>query len=145
MAAKAAILNLCFELLLNRKAYWLETTESIRVTCRSKVAKIKSSSKVARMDHRFVFSFLKNASVEQTVCVFYWFRHVRFCKLPATVQCRKRYHKLLALLLAGIEPNPGPTPKFPCGVCSSEVEYFGARAFACNTCDTLRKHTYLNI
>ena len=52
------------------------------------------------------------------------------------VKCTSRYHRFILLLISGIEPNPGPSLQgYLCDECSDEVEDFGARAIACNSCD----------
>lgn len=44
-------------------------------------------------------------------------------------------HKMILLLLSGIEPNPGPpTTPYPCGICHRECQW-SQHAFACDTCN----------
>jgi hypothetical protein len=37
--------------------------------------------------------------------------------------------------MGGVGSNPGPSIKYPYGTYNKEVEDFGTRALACNTCD----------
>jgi hypothetical protein len=37
--------------------------------------------------------------------------------------------------MGGVESNPGPSIKYPYGTYNKEVEDFGTRTLACNTCD----------
>lgn len=69
--------------------------------------------------------------------VFAWFRSHRERKIQPTVQLSRKSFWVIFLLLIGIESNPNPASKYPCGSGKNEVEDFGQQDLACNTCDQL--------
>lgn len=63
---------------------------------------------------------------------YYWLLHVKHRRLQ-TKYYDIASHKILLLLMSGIEPNPGPRrPKYPCGICKKACKL---GTIACDECD----------
>ncbi|KAK6183023.1 hypothetical protein SNE40_010577 [Patella caerulea] len=64
--------------------------------------------------------------------VFYWVSHVK--QTSSNLTHRSKSHRLILLLIAGIEPNPGPGTAYPCGQCQKECKT-DTHCNACDNCD----------
>lgn len=75
-----------------------------------------------------------------------WMRHSRYRLARSRLLSYERgSHRLILLLLSGIEPNPGPrTPRFPCGICSKACKN-NQSALGCDECDQWVHRTCLDM
>lgn len=78
-----------------------------------------------------------DSEVERPVCVVVWLRQrIKLAKLQLLVVNKDSHsHRLVMLLIGGVENNPGPRrPRFPCTVCSKACKT-NHQALACDCCD----------
>ncbi|KAK6177784.1 hypothetical protein SNE40_015818 [Patella caerulea] len=64
--------------------------------------------------------------------VFFCVSHVK--QTSSNLTYRSKSHFLILLLVAGIEPNPGPGTAYPCGQCQKECKT-EMHCIACDNCD----------
>ena len=83
----------------------------------------------------FSFTLVNLNTLDSPTQVYFWLSQVRRKSLHPSIHAQCKSHRLILLLISGIEPNPGPASRYPCGVCGHEVEDFGRPSIACNTCD----------
>ena len=83
----------------------------------------------------FSFTLVNLNTLDSPTQVYFWLSQVRRKSLHPSIHAQCKSHRLILLLISGIEPNPGPASRYPCGVCGHEVEDFGQPSIACNTCD----------
>lgn len=67
--------------------------------------------------------------------VFLWYKTQAKYYIQPILKIRRKSFWLIFLLMGGVESNPGPSIKYPYGTYNKEVEDFGTRTLACNTCD----------
>jgi len=69
-----------------------------------------------------------------SINIHYWLHRNKHSDTRQVLTTRdKASHHLILLLLAGIEPNPGPRqPRFPCGICNKACKL---GVIACDDCD----------
>jgi len=76
----------------------------------------------------------------------YWLHHVKHIRLQTKfydIDSVKSSHRLLLLLISGIEPNPGPRcPKYPCGICKKACKL---GTIACDECDQWLHKTCIGV
>lgn len=71
---------------------------------------------------------------QHLINIYYWLHRNKYSDTRQVLTTRdKASHHLILLLLAGIEPNPGPRqPRFPCGICNKACKL---GVIACDDCD----------
>ena len=77
-------------------------------------------------------------NVSSSLQIFLWLRHCKHRLLrhsPTSLSVDRSSHRLVLLLLSGLETNPGPRmPRFPCVVCRKACKT-NQKALACDDCD----------
>ena len=82
------------------------------------------------------FPFLYQTSTRwMPTQVYFWLSLVRCKSLQPIIHAQCKSHKLILLLISGIEPNHIPATRCPCGICGHEVENLGRTSIACNVCE----------
>lgn len=84
------------------------------------------------------YEFISSNSDTNFSCnriAFLWYRTQATNYIQTKLKIKRKSFWFIFLLMGGIESNPGPPIKYPCGTCDKEVECFGTRVLAYNTCD----------
>ena len=83
----------------------------------------------------YFLSFIKLRHTLNSQTQVYWLSQVRCKSLQPIIHAQCNFHRLILLLISGIEPNHAPAAWYPCDICGHEVEDLGRPSLACNVCD----------
>ena len=114
---------------------FLSTPDAVNTSSLSLSCKMEYRLPYPHQIDSFSFTLADLNTLDSPTQVYFWLSQVRSKSLHPSIHAQCKSHRLILLLISGIEPNPGPASRYPCGVCGHEIEDFGRPSIACNTCD----------